>query len=164
MATDRRRARFDELYRELAPRVVGYCRRRTDPEEAREVMAETFVIAWRKLESVPEDAALPWLLATARKVLANRRRARRADPVAIEPRVPDHAGDVAGLLDLHQAFRRLSDEDRDTIALLAWDGLSVADAAVVAGCTAGTFSVRLHRARRRLAALLEPATPVGGER
>jgi RNA polymerase sigma-70 factor, ECF subfamily len=164
MATDRRRARFDELYRELAPRVAGYCRRRTDPEEAREVLAETFTIAWGKLEAVPDDAALPWLLATARKVLANRRRLRRADASLPEARVPDHADDVAGLLDLRRAFAQLSAEDRDTLALIAWDGLSVAEAATVAGCTAGTFSVRLHRARKRLSALLEPVTAVGGER
>lgn len=164
MATDRRRARFDELYRELAPRVAGYCRRRTDPEEAREVLAETFVLAWRKLESVPEEAPLPWLLATARRILANRRRARRATTQMSEGRVPDHADDVAGLLDLQRAFAKLSDDDRDTVALIAWDGLTVAEAAVVAGCSAGTFSVRLHRARKRLEALMEPAAPVGGDR
>ncbi len=164
MTTDRRRERFDELYRELAPRVAGYCRRRTDPEEAREVLAETFVIAWRKLESVPRDAPLPWLLATARRVLANRRRGRRVTTPLPESRVPDHADDVVGMLDLKRAFARLSSEDRDTVALIAWDGLTVAEAAVVAGCTAGTFSVRLHRARKRLAALLEPASPVGGDR
>jgi RNA polymerase sigma-70 factor (ECF subfamily) len=164
MAADRRRARFDEIYRELAPRVAGYCRRRTDPEEAREVLAETFVIAWRKLEAIPHEAPLPWLLSTARKVLANRRRMRRAEAPLPEASVPDHADDVAGLLDLHRAFSQLSPEDRDTLALIAWDGLAVADAAVVAGCTVGTFSVRLHRARKRLAALLEPVTAVGGDR
>jgi len=164
MAIERRRARFDDLYRELAPQVIGYCRRRTDPEEAREVLAETFVIAWRKLEAIPVEAPLPWLLSTARKVMANRRRLQRADPVSIEPRAPDHASDVAASLDLQAAFRRLSAEDRDTIALVAWDGLNPADAAVVAGCTSGTFSVRLHRARKRLAALLDPVTTVGGER
>ena len=164
MATDRRRARFDELYRELAPRVAGYCRRRTDPEEAREVLAETFLIAWRKLESIPEDAPLPWLLATARRVLANRRRAHRGTEPMPESRAPDHADGVAGLLDLQRAFAQLSGEDRDTVALIAWDGLTVAEAAVVAGCTAGTFSVRLHRARKRLAVLMEPAAPVGGDR
>ena len=128
------------------------------------MLAETFLIAWRKLESIPEDAPLPWLLATARRVLANRRRVHRGTEPMPESRAPDHADGVAGLLDLQRAFAQLSGEDRDTVALIAWDGLTVAEAAVVAGCTAGTFSVRLHRARKRLAVLMEPASPVGGDR
>ena len=74
--TDARRvARFEELWDELFPRVLGYALRRTDQEEARDVGAETFTVAWRRLEDVPAgDDALPWLLATARKQLANRRR------------------------------------------------------------------------------------------
>ena len=58
------------------PRVLGYALRRTDAEEARDVVSETFTVAWRRFDDVPEgEAALPWLLTTARKVLANHRRA-----------------------------------------------------------------------------------------
>ena len=54
---------------------------------------------------------------------------------------------------------RLSDDDRETLALIAWDGLQPREAALVTGCSAATFAVRAHRARRRLAALLEDSEP-----
>jgi RNA polymerase sigma-70 factor (ECF subfamily) len=140
--------------------VLGYVLRRTDPEEARDVMAETFTVAWRRLEQVPAgDEALPWLIGTARKLLANRRRAAatRSREAEIGPRaaIPDHADDVAGTADLVAAFNRLSDGDREVLGLVAWDDLRPADAAAVLGISGPTFSVRLHRARRRLATLLD---------
>jgi RNA polymerase sigma-70 factor, ECF subfamily len=141
------------------PRVLGYAMRRADQEEARDVVAETFTIAWRKIDRVPEaHEALPWLLVTARNVLANRRRksarAVASGPVAVER---DHAEDVVASLTLVAAFNRLAERDRETLALVAWDGLDPGDAARVAGCSTGTFSVRLHRARRRLEDLLTAA-------
>jgi RNA polymerase sigma factor (sigma-70 family) len=138
------------------PRVLGFAMRRTDPEEARDVVAETFTIAWRKIDRVPEaHEALPWLLVTARNVLANRRRKSArvvaSGPVAVER---DHAEDVVASLTMVAAFNRLGERDRETLALVAWDGLEPRDAARVAGCSSATFSVRLHRARRRLADIL----------
>lgn len=168
--TDAQRvARFEELWDELFRRVLGYALRRTDQEEARDVVAETFTVAWRRLEDVPAgDDALPWLLATARKQLANRRRrddtrsrhlalAHSNDPFA--GAAADPADDIAERSSLAAAFMRLSDEDRETLALIAWDGLQPREAAVVTGCSAATFAVRAHRARRRLAALLEDSEP-----
>jgi RNA polymerase sigma-70 factor (ECF subfamily) len=163
--TDAQRvARFEELYEELFRRVLGYALRRTDQEEARDVVAETFTVAWRRLEDVPAgDDALPWLLATARKQLANRRRRddfrsrHAADLFAGSAR--DHADDIAERSSLAAALMRLSDDDRETLALIAWDGLQPREAAVVTGCSAATFAVRAHRARRRLAALLEDFEP-----
>ena len=141
------------------PRVLGYAMRRVDPEEARDAVAETFTIAWRKLDRLPPGDELPWLLVTARRVLANRHRkgARAvapAGPVAVER---DHADDVVGTLALVSAFNRLPERDRETLALVAWDGLEARDAARVAGCSSATFSVRLHRARGRLEVLLAAA-------
>lgn len=141
------------------PRVLGYAMRRTGPEEARDVVAETFTIAWRKIDRVPDgDEAIPWLLVTARHVLSNRRRsaARTVSPgpVAVER---DHADDVVATLALVTAFNRLSERERETLALVAWDGLEPASAARVAGCSAATFSVRLHRARRHLEELITAA-------
>jgi RNA polymerase sigma-70 factor (ECF subfamily) len=150
------RERFERLYTELMPRVLGYAMRRVDPEEARDAVAETFTVAWRRLHKVPEgDAALPWLLVTTRNVLANRRRKSRPELVGPEAAVPDHADDVAASIAFVSAFNRLSERDRETLALVAWDGLEPSEAARVAGCSSTAFGVRLHRARRRLAALLE---------
>jgi RNA polymerase sigma-70 factor (ECF subfamily) len=157
---DDRCARFERLYAELSPRVLGYALRRADAEEARDVVAETFTIAWRRLERVPDgDGSLPWLLVTARRVLANRRRAAgsRDTPVEAGPRavIPDHAEGVAGIGAIVAAFDRLSPGDREILALVAWDGLTPREAAPVLGVSAATFAVRLHRARRRLSALLD---------
>jgi RNA polymerase sigma-70 factor, ECF subfamily len=142
--------------------VLGYALRRTDPEEARDVVAETFTVAWRRLEEVPAgEGALPWLLSTARKQLANRRRAadtraRIGDgPVATPVISRDPADRVAARSALAEAFDRLGVADREALALIAWDGLHPREAATVVGCSAATFAVRAHRARRRLAALLE---------
>ena len=124
--------------------------------------AETFLVAWRRLDRVPagQEAAF-WLLATARRILANRRRAARRDEhmtaTGPRPEVPDHAESVAELQKLAAAFSKLSERDRETIALTAWDGLRPRDAARIVQTTAAVFSLRLHRARRRLAALLEDA-------
>jgi RNA polymerase sigma factor (sigma-70 family) len=157
-----RRERFERLFVELSPRVLGYALRRAAPEEARDVLADTFTVAWTKLDRVPPgEEALPWLLAVARKVMANRRRAtdRRSRTTlrleAARSTVPDHAETVAGLAELATAFAGLSPGDRETLALVSWDGLTPAEASIVAGCSVGAFSVRLHRARRRLAALLD---------
>lgn len=144
------------------PRVLGYALRRTDAEGARDVVSETFTVAWRRFDDVPEgDATLPWLLTTARKVLANHRRAAeslmRASLVGPRARTPDHPEDVVGTASLVQAFNALEERDREVLALVAWDGLAPREAAIVAGCSAATFSVRLHRARKRLTALLSEA-------
>jgi RNA polymerase sigma factor (sigma-70 family) len=156
-------ARFEQLWQELFPRVLGYALRRMDPEEARDVVAETFTVAWRRLEEVPPgEGALPWLLTTARKQFANRRRAadtraRIGDgPLAAPVISRDPADGVATRSALAEAFDRLGATDRETLALIAWDGLKPREAATVAGCSAATFAVRAHRARRRLAALLDP--------
>src|SRR5690349_12050848 len=77
--------RFDEIYRRHAAAVLAYARRRVPRDLAEEVVAETFVVCWRRLDRVPEDA-LPWLYAVARRTLANQRRAAvRTGPTEHEP-------------------------------------------------------------------------------
>ena len=126
------------------------------------MVSETFTVAWRRFDDVPEgEATLPWLLTTARKVLANHRRAAesrmRASLVGPRAGIPDHPEDVVGTASLVQAFNALEERDREALALVAWDGLAPREAAIVAGCSAATFSVRLHRARKRLELLIDEA-------
>ncbi len=156
--------RFEAIFRANADRVMAYAVRRAPPGEADEVVAETFLVAWRRLGDVPERA-LPWLLGVARKVLANTRRAsRRRGALTLRLEVaegrrvedPDHPGD----LDLRMALQRLAARDREAFELLAWDGLTVAEAADVLGCSRGTLAVRLHRARRKLARELDGGCPI----
>ena len=149
--------RFDQLWRDHAPAVVRYARRHVLPDDVEDVVAETFVAAWRRLDEVPEFG-LPWLLGVARHVSANVRRGHRRRDALTERVGAQPAGDpawpVGGPDDaVTAALHRLSDADRELLTLLAWDGLSHEEAAEALGCTRGALKVRLHRARRRFAAL-----------
>jgi RNA polymerase sigma factor (sigma-70 family) len=161
-----RHDRFEELFRANYAAVRGYALRRAPADVAQDVVAETFLVAWRRLEDVPDDA-LPWLYGVARRVLANERRSadRRT---ALEQRVASStltgASDAADRLGdaelMRAALAGLSENHREALMLVAWHGLTGARAARAAGCSAATFAVRLHRARAKLAeqlVLLEQA-------
>ena len=136
--------------------VLAYTLRRVPTEaDAEDAAAETFAVAWRKVDHLPPEArALPWLLAIARRIVANQRRGSgrrlrlgvrlRSEPSPIAP--PPTADSPA--LD---ALDRVPPADRELLRLLAWEGLSQAEAGVVLGITANAVAIRLHRARRRFA-------------
>ncbi|MFG3122258.1 RNA polymerase sigma factor [Streptomyces sp. NPDC048208] len=150
--------RFTELYRAHHPAVDAYVRRRLNGSHAvDDVVAEVFLTAWRRWEEVPRDAALPWLYATGRRLMANTRRSdqRRVDLVEAVGRqgghrVDDHADAVAGQAAIAAAFDALREQDREVLSLALWEGLTAGQGAKVLGCTAATYHVRLHRARTRL--------------
>jgi len=153
--------RFEALFRDNYPAVRAYALRRAPGEMAQDVVSETFLVAWRRLDDVPADA-LPWLYGVARRALANQRRSAGRN-AALEQRlvaeaVPGAAGDPgmrAGETELMRwALAQLSEDDREALILVAWHGLSGERAARAAGCSRATFAVRLHRARRRLASRL----------
>lgn len=160
MAFDRQR-RFEAMYAANSPLVLGYALRRTDdPADAADVVAETFLIAWRRLDDVPEgDRARMWLYGTARRVLSNhhrgRRRARKlSERVAQEvsrvlATVEDSTVEGPEAAGIQAAFARLKDEDRDVLMLVGVEELDRDDAAEVLGCSRTNLRVRLHRARRR---------------
>jgi RNA polymerase sigma factor (sigma-70 family) len=125
---------------------------------APDVVSETFLVAWRRLDDIPERE-LPWLYATARNLVANeiRRQHRelalgRALATAPQTGSADPADVIAERLAVTAAFAQLSERDREVLRLVEWEGLTVADAAIVLGCTRSAFKVRLHRARSRLTA------------
>jgi len=148
--------RVEQLFAEHARAVRAYALRRVDTATAEDVVSDVFVVAFRRLEDVPETA-LPWLLATARRIIANyRRAASRRERLSVELR-PLHAGvwsDAPAGNALLTGLSRLSESDREVILLVAWEELSPEDAAAVVGCSRATFAVRLHRARRRLEAVM----------
>jgi RNA polymerase sigma factor (sigma-70 family) len=153
-----RRDRFERLFRDSYPLVRAYALRRAAPDVAQDAVAETFLIAWRRLEDVPEDP-LPWLYGTARRVLANQRRSA-ARRVALEERLSGAAtfdgsadlGDrVADAELVGLALGRLSDRSREALMLVGWEGLDGTRAAKAAGCSKAAFAVRLHRARGQFA-------------
>jgi RNA polymerase sigma-70 factor, ECF subfamily len=159
------RERFEVVYHQHAVAVKGYALRRADPARADDVVAEVFLVAWRRLDAVPAEPR-PWLFGVARRVLANeRRRAARQDAVVDRMGVPDcggaHSADGAASAGgtLGAALAVLSDTDREALLLTAWEGLNHSEAALVLGVREATFTVRLHRARRRLARALERRQP-----
>jgi RNA polymerase sigma-70 factor (ECF subfamily) len=170
MTTPTREQRFEGLFRENYGVIRAYALRRTTPEAAKDVVAETFLVAWRRLDDIPADA-LPWLYGVARRVLANQRRSasrgaaleRRLAGAATAASPPDPHETASDSELVRLALERLPASSREALLLVAWDGLSSARAARAAGCSRATFAVRLHRARVRLAtelAALEPsATP-----
>jgi RNA polymerase sigma-70 factor (ECF subfamily) len=155
---------FEAVYEQHASAVKGYAMRRTDPARADDVVAEVFLVAWRRLDDVPVEPR-PWLFGVARRVLANeRRRTARQGAVLARLEPPDSGPDPAdgpALADrpLEDALRELSDTDRDALLLTAWEGLTHRDAARVLGVREATFTVRLHRAKRRLGRALERSQP-----
>jgi RNA polymerase sigma factor (sigma-70 family) len=164
-STDRR-VRFDVLYADRQAAVLGYVLRRSgDAEDAADAIAETFLIAWRRLDEVPHgDERRLWLYGVARRVLANQRRGekrrfaltqRLSTELARIPLAAEITGTASEPADalhaLADAFKRLSEPDREILALQGWEGLEPVQIAAVLGCSRNAARIRLHRARRRLA-------------
>lgn len=159
--------RFERLYESNYDAVLAYALARTDSNTARDVVADTFLVAWRRLADVPVEPRA-WLIGVARRVLADHRRgtARRQALIAQIGEEPtrdlvDEAGDNAvGRSQILGALQRLSASDQELLRLIAWDGLSMAEAAAVVGCSRATVAVRLHRARKRFESAMEAAEAV----
>lgn len=161
LTTDHRATVFASLYERHYGAIHAYASRRIGTEAADEITAETFLIAWRRLDDVPANP-LPWLYGVARNVVLRHRDSLHRQRLAREAveREPSAQGtDEAEDPALWDAWSRLRPSDREVLALVAWEELSVAEAARVLGCPAARFSVRLFRARRRLERLLAEPRP-----
>ncbi|MGW2324932.1 RNA polymerase sigma factor [Streptomyces sp. NPDC001700] len=151
--------RFRDLYEECHPRVLAYASSLVGRQVGEDITSETFTVAWRRMRDIPAPP-LPWLLGVARNLTRElRRRDGRQYALAAEEaqrlisagaQVGDVAADVTERAAALQALAGLSAADRELLTLVAWQGLGPRQAARVLGCTTATFSVRLHRARRRL--------------
>jgi len=157
--SEERKERFCALYEWTRPRVIAYAMRRArSPEDAADVVAETFVIAWRRLEDIPpgQDGLL-WLYVTARHVLANHgRRLRLRDELAGRladelrgPGLRHEPQDEESILALF-CLNSLPPAEREVLMLAGWEGLSAAEIGRVLGCSPTAARIRLHRARARL--------------
>ena len=153
--------RWETLYASHAAQVFAYASRRVGVDDAADVVADTFLVAWRRLEDIPDDA-LPWLYAAARNVVNNARRAEirrdalRSRLAAAELRASqdDPAPAVEARADILAAMRLLPTPEREALLLVAWEDLEPRRAASLIGCTPGTFAVRVHRGRRHLKKIL----------
>ena len=157
------KVRFGRLYREQGRAILAYALSRVDdPDDATDVVAETFLIAWRRLEDVPTGPSEKlWLYGVARRVIANlhrsaHRRTRLAERLGETLRAeagidPTPDGEAAEIL---AAIAELGEENRELLLLVSWEGLSPAEAGRVLGISALAARSRLHRTRRRLRSLL----------
>jgi RNA polymerase sigma factor (sigma-70 family) len=154
--------RFEQLFRRHHRAVAAYARRRATGDTSDDVVANTFLVAWRRLDQVPADS-LPWLLAVARNVIATQQRgSRRRGALRLRLEHADGSATPRSGLEepagrVEAALRRLPASDREAITLIAWDGLRPAEAATVLGQSPAAFRVRLHRAKRRLRRELDRA-------
>ena len=154
--------RYRRLFDQYSHQVYAYCRRRSDAATAADAAAETFTVAWRRRDDVPEgDAALGWLYGVARRVLANEfRRTRRAGQLLVRLRQDDpppnptpEAVVVRQERDrlMLEALGRLRPEDQEVLRLAWWEELPHGEIATLMGLSSQAVSQRIHRAARRVA-------------
>lgn len=151
--------KFRAVYEANYGAIYAYAARRVGSQLADEVAADTFLVAWRREDALPPEP-LPWLYGIARNMVARQRtaasRSELTQAALRYERPRPHPGAVdSGDPGLWEAWERLSLGDREVLALVAWEDLPVSEAARVLGCPAAVFSVRLHRARRRMEKLLD---------
>ena len=158
--------RFEAAFELHHRRVLAFTLRRTRSlVDAEDAVAETFAVAWRRIGQLPVgDGELPWLLATARRILANQHRGERRlgallDRLRAQPQAPRSVAPSPDSPAI-DALARLRPDDQELLRLIAWDDLSHAEAAAVLGISVNAVAIRLHRARARFAeALVKGSSP-----
>jgi RNA polymerase sigma-70 factor, ECF subfamily len=163
---DRDSQAFAALFQAHYSAICRYIAARAEADAVEDVAVDTFMVAWRRRDELP-DQPRPWLLGTAAKCLANHRRsamrsARVGERLASQP--PPVSASVEDALvraeqgrALFAALTSLRDGDRELLLLHHWDGLAARDIAAVLGCSRIVARARLHRAGRRLRDALDAA-------
>ncbi|MBB5640596.1 RNA polymerase sigma factor [Cryobacterium roopkundense] len=176
MTDTEREKRMRDLVVLVGDPVRRYLRRRTDAATADDVIGDTLLVCWRRLDEVPDDA-LPWAIVVARQCLSNVQRAQRRRTrligriIALDP--PPATADenpAASTVDagtavaarVTAALTHLRRNDAEILRLWAWDELTSPQLAVVLGISANAAAIRLHRAKARLKQeLLKSGHPTG---
>ncbi len=159
--------RFEEMWDKCRPLVLAYCMRRTSAHDAEDACSETFLVAWRRLDDVPDQPrTILYLYGIAGKVLSNQKRSvhrrtrldERLSRLGVTQPIDPGVLVVQNTEDevVMSAVRRLQPKDREIIMLDAWEELSRHDIAEVMGMTRSAVDQRIHRAYKRLARSLEP--------
>ena len=159
------RRRFEQMYEAHGPEVLAYCARRVSGSDAADACAETFLVAWRRIDDVPPPpATLPYLYGIAGRVIANqgrgvRRRSRldaKLGALGVAPPADPAVVSLQSLADKHvvAAVRALPPVDREIVMLWAWEDLPRSTIGEIVGMSTAAVDQRLHRAYRRLASAL----------
>lgn len=149
---------FTALFEQTHLPLLAYAVRRVaNPADAADVVADAYLVAWRRIHDVPTGAdARPWMFGVARGCLANyyrgeRRRTALAERLRHDLErcyVEDHTATDGS--NVASALRMLPESDRELMQLAVWEQLSRAEIAIALGCSQAAVRVRLHRARTRL--------------
>ena len=141
--------------------VKRYCLRRLEVGDVNDAVANVFMVAWRKVDQMPDPGdALPWLYGVARNEVSNRRRSiRRAQaltarvatrPSHTEPGPETQIVAHAEYADLMTALATLRPTDQELLLLRTHEDLDYGAIAIVLGTTPEAVRKRLHRALQRL--------------
>ena len=169
LASDEERRAFEQLFRETREDLLAYLvRRSARVDDAADALAETYLIAWRRLDAIPRgDAARLWLFGVARNLLMKGATRHRAHDALVErlarelaEGAPEPAEDSRSEA-LRAAVAALPVSQREVVLLTAWEGLTPKQIARVTGTPVNLVRVRLHRARNRLKHELEIAVRAG---
>ena len=160
-----REARFRAVFEATYPDLVRFVQRRVHPTHAEDIVADAFLVAWRRFDDLPADAgdARAWLFGIAQRTLLNGQRGdRRRQALTIRianATIVAQGGEawkgsdselVARRLDLAAAWCRLTAVHQEALSLAVWDELTGPQAAMVLGISPVAFRLRLTRARRAL--------------
>lgn len=161
-----RRERFEALSAEVFEPLQRYLRRRASAQDAEDVLGDVMLTLWRRLEDVPVGQGLPWTYGVARRTLANQRRSRSRHLRLVQrlesepgPKSTVDQTDLGLDPELQDALDQLKDEDREILRLWAWEQLEPREIAPVMGMTVNAATLRLSRARKKLAASLARQNP-----
>lgn len=162
-AEERFEALFNANYGDVLAYTVRRCPSRQDAED---VVAETFTVAWRRIADIPQgERARLWLFGTAHLVRLNQERARHRQQslsermqVVLHP-LRNRGADTELTSDrerIQRAFAALTPTDREVLQLQVWEELSADEIAVALSISTPAVWKRLQRARERLTRALEP--------
>jgi RNA polymerase sigma-70 factor (ECF subfamily) len=160
---------FASLYEAVYPDVLRFVQRSARSDHAEDVVADAFLVVWRRLDDVPRphEDARAWIFGITRNILLNEQRGRQrrralgvrlAEATTAPPTDADTDG-LVSRIDLARAWRLLSEVHQEVLALAAFDELRAPQAATVLGISPVAFRLRLSRARRALRLHLDHLPP-----
>lgn len=153
---------FRRVYELHYAEVLAYCLRRTGRSDAHDATSEVFLIAWRKIDVLPDaDKVRSWLFGVAYRVLGHQWRSRsrygrlkRKVAVASHPAEPGPETVVVRRAEdrrVLEAVRRLRPADQEILRLAGWEEMPHSEIAEILGISTAAVDQRFHRAKRRLA-------------
>ena len=165
METDlERRRRFEAVVEEVYEPLQRYLARRAHPDDVSELLDDSLLVVWRRLDDIPLDHPLPWSYGVAKRCLANHRRGARRrlrlvgrmiDHAPRDPIVPDASDAAFDHPLLAVALDELDESDRELIRLWAWEQLEPREIAAALDTTPNAVSLRLTRVRKKIASSIE---------